>query len=462
MKSLRSIILLCLPLALAAVTMLTAASCGQSTSTKHPAAGKPNIVFITIDALRSDHLSCYGYNRPTSPFIDSLAKRGIRFENCISSSCWTPPAMASFCTSVYSRQHGVKHGLAQSRSIHGQEMLDGSFLTLAEALHAKGYRTYALSSNAHFSKDTGMAQGFDKFTTFWFCTAPTLHEAALGLKPQLAQSGPFFLWIHYFDTHTPLRPREPWIGQYAKHPEYVDRWSKQQIEWIRENQGQVETNADIQQTLVDIYDSEINYTDEFVKKLFDEVLPKGNTLVVISSDHGEGFMEHNIIGHAKSLYHEETHVPLIVLPPYGLKSNVTVSADVSIVDVYPTILDYAGVEIPATCRGQSLRKVADSSPGMEIRPVFSEFDRGDTIRSVVLDQWKLIVNEQGKTTQLFDLSADPVEKTDRTRTNPAMLKRLSDELSRWESATPQFDAPKGPVNLDPEQERTMRSLGYLK
>ncbi|MEI6971130.1 MAG: sulfatase, partial [bacterium] len=177
---------------------------------------KPNVVLITIDALRPDHLSSYGYNRPTSPFIDSLAERGCVFSNCRSVACWTAPALASLFTSTYTRSHGVLHGFARERKIHGQEVLDPSFLTLAEALKANGYATFAIAGTGHATSQSGMAQGFDKFDGLWFPPCETIHDAASAMRTDIAKSKPFFLWVHYFTPHAPYYARKPWINRYAR------------------------------------------------------------------------------------------------------------------------------------------------------------------------------------------------------------------------------------------------------
>ena len=371
--------------------------------------------------------------------------------------------MASLFTSVYPGGHGVKHGIAMDGAIHGQELLDDSFLTLAEVLRSRGYKTFGISSNAHMSRDTGMAQGFDNFTSFWFYESAPVHQAAVELTEQIEEAKPWFLWIHYFDPHSPYQPRKPWIDSYAKHPEYIDEFGNKHIEWLREQQPRIEGNRDILQTLIDLYDSEINYTDDFVRRLFSEVLPPGNTLIVISADHGEAFLDHGFLGHAKTLFQEEIRVPLIIVPPGATTAQSRRSGhEVSIIDIYPTILDYAGIKPPTQCRGRSLRSVVEGGIPEPGRPVFAEFDRGVPQQSVILDGWKLTVCGTEQARVLANLAADPGETQNLASSELAMTKRLNDEMERWRAHTPLFTAPRGEVRLTPKQEELMKSLGYLR
>lgn len=449
LKSLRSIV---------AIVLCLATGCARRPPER------PNVILITIDALRVDHVSCYGYERQTTPFLDSLAERGSVFSNCHAPSCWTPPSMASIFTSVYPRTHGVRRGVARQREIHGQEVLDESFLTLAESLKKAGYRTFGLSSNAHMSRETGMAQGFDHFVSQWFSQAKDIHEAAVEIRSRLRAEEPYFLWIHYFDPHSPYLARAPWIDTYARHREHLEGWSAKTMEAMRAEIDLVKNNPAIRETLIDLYDSEINHTDLFVRRLFDEVVDDRNALVIVSSDHGEAFAEHGFLGHAQSLHAEELKVPLIIVLPNEKNAGRTVASAVSTVDIFPTVLNVLGVEIPAECRGRSLVGLIRGEEA-EPRPLFAEFDRGRSLGAIILDDWKLVsAPEEGATSHLFDLNRDPGELSNLAGTESGieMLDRLQTALTRWQRENPSFDAPRGKVNLTPDQEKMLRSLGYLR
>src|SRR3972149_5968083 len=174
-----------------------------------------NVILITIDTLRADHLSCYGYNRKTSPNIDKIAKKGVLFLNTVASSSFTPPSMATIFTSRYPSSHGVKHGVFKKEKVFNQEVLSGSIKTLAEVLKENGYATYGFHTNPHLSKDFGFAQGFYSFKQFIFSDAMDLNVKILGNIDKIRAGGKYFLWIHYFDPHWPYFKRKPWISKYS-------------------------------------------------------------------------------------------------------------------------------------------------------------------------------------------------------------------------------------------------------
>lgn len=427
---------------------------------------KPNVVIITIDALRPDHLSCYGYNRKTSPFIDSLAARGTVFSNCHAVACWTAPSLASLFTSKYPRSHGVLHGFAQAHEVHGQEILDPSFVTLAEAMKANGYATFGIAGTGHVTEQSGLAQGFDKFTGLWFPPCETIHDTALGYKKDLNSAGkPFFLWVHYFPPHAPYYARKPWVEQYARHPELVPEFKRQSVEWLQSQMPRIKESSEIQETIIDLYDAEINFVDTFVERLFKEVLPQGNTIVIVTADHGEMFFEHGSMGHAQSLFEEEVRIPLIIVAPAsgGFKA-ATVSSPVCNIDFYPTILDLIGIPHQDGAQGKSLKPLLDGGPARQGQPLFAEFDRGASpLRSVMENGWKLIVNpDKRETGMLFDLKSDPGETNNLFSIKPDVAVRLGSVLQQWMSANTPFDAPTGTIHLTPDQQKILKSLGYVK
>ena len=373
--------------------------------------------------------------------------------------------MASLFTSLYPRSHGVLHGFALAREVHGQEMLDSSLVTLAEALKRNGYVTFGVAGTGHVSRQAGMTNGFDHLTELWFTQNPSLHNALLDLKSSLRKtSSPFFLWVHYFNPHSPYNARKPWIDHYARHPKQTEEFASKQMEWLQTQIPRIKDNPDIIETLVDLYDSEINYTDSYIKRLFDEVLPTKNTLVIITADHGEAFMDHGLLGHANSLFEEELRIPLIIIPPASTKFKASaVSGAVCNIDIYPTILNYLRIEQPSPLQGQSLSSLLDGNPPPTDRVIFAELDRGQSLKSVAIGNWKLIADPAGrKPLMLFDLASDPKEARNILEEQPEVAARLNGELDRWMDRTEPFTAPRGTVHLTPEQEKTLKSLGYLK
>ena len=423
---------------------------------------RPNVILVTLDAVRADHLSCYGYHRNTSPFLDEFARRGCLFGNCRAASSWTVPAVASVFTSLYPATHGVRNGIVEENEVLNQEVLEDSFVTLAEALRAEGYATFGVSSNLHISRESGMGQGFDRFVSLGLVDAAMVHAAVQGLKHELRQSEPFFLWVHYYDPHAPYQARFPAIEDYGADMALAREWEDREIhtraDYLRDN-------PEILATLVDLYDSEIHHTDSFLRKLFEEVIPGENNLAVIVADHGEAFLEHGFVAHGMSLFEEELRVPLVITAPGGRAKGMRVPSPVSALDIYPTVLDYAGVEAPAGLCGVSLRRHLEGPAPGELRPVISELGIDDWVpmRSIALGRWKYIEMriDHRIERQLFDLSADPEEERNLVTEQGDVARRLYVELERrlgpWSCA----ETARQEISLSSEDRQKLESLGYV-
>ena len=318
---------------------------------------KPNVIFIVVDTLRADHLSSYGYQRDTSPFIDSLAREGVVFENAISASSWTQPSHASMLTGRYTYEHQ-----AETRP------LDKTYPTIGEIMQVNGYRTGAFSANTlFFTRRQGFGRGFLHFEDNYQSVSDSFLNSSMygflfdfyGLRKVLNYEGvptrkyaedinrsaltwidqdnnkSFFIFINYFDVHDPYTPPEPYRSKYAAVPNsgglingFVDRYrptlSPEQL-----------------QSEIDAYDGAISYVDDQIKNLFTELEQRGlldNTIVVITADHGESFGEHNILQHGASLYLQEIHVPLIVWGPDHVPAGKTIDIPVSTTSLPVTIL----------------------------------------------------------------------------------------------------------------------------
>jgi len=275
-----------------------------------------NIVLITIDTLRADHLPCYGYMRNTSPTIEKIAKTGIIFKNVIAPSSWTAPSMASLFTSVYPINHGVIHGFVKDDQVYKQEVFSDELTTLAEILKTQGYTTFGVASNHHLSERFGFARGFDHFKYLPNLTAEHVNNVLFSWKNKIKQSDKYFLWAHYFDPHNPYTPRDPWVTQYTpdtltKKIKLFDKtWGE-----LSRHIAKLKEYPQALSNLVAHYDSEINYVDFHIGKLMHEFELDKNTLIIITSDHGEEFLEHDYLFHAARLYKESIDIPLIVKLP---------------------------------------------------------------------------------------------------------------------------------------------------
>lgn len=300
--------------------------------------GPPPIVLISIDTLRSDHLSCYGYWRPT-PHIDALAREGVRFDEAHATAPWTLPSHMSLLTGLFPAQHGVEEE---------SQVLDPGVGLLAEALSRAGYRTAGFAANDYLSGAYGFSRGFDTYEVVPYRgndlpLAEAVVRRALRWLRRLEADRPFFLFVHLMDPHYPYDAPPPFAGRYsAEYQGRIDGSPNSIVANLRSRMAR----ADLEH-LIDLYDEEIAYVDAQVGRLLGAVRgrPDGErSVVVLTSDHGEEFKEHGSLGHALTLYREQSHVPLILSDPASPYRGRQVSAPVRLVDVAPTIAEIARLE----------------------------------------------------------------------------------------------------------------------
>jgi len=352
--------------------------------------GAKNVLLIIVDTLRADHLSIYGYDRPTDPNLAQIAKQGVVFDNTIAPSSWTLPSHASMLTGLLPHQHHVD-GSASNMGF--------DYPTLAEAFHNQGYRTAAFSANTFlFNRRRAFGRGFLHFEydfqswgsdfaqTYYGSLIEKLLDH-LRLKRDLmgrlsaadinrhalrwieADQKPFFVVINYYDVHDPYLPPEPYIHRYTdvKNPggRVSDAWS-----WFEHL-----TPAQVQAAM-DAYDGAINYVDVELAALISDLKAHhltDNTLVVITSDHGESFNEHGFMNHGNALYRELIHVPLILWQPGRVPAGRRVTDPVDLVDLPATLSTMANLRGPQRFPGLVLSCYWDGSyPCDRNEPAVSE------------------------------------------------------------------------------------------
>ncbi len=366
---------------------------------------RPNSVLISIDTLRPDHLGCYGYERRTSPHIDRLAESGIVFEDAMSASCWTLPSHATMLTGLYPSFHGLQDD---------GEGLPESIPTLAEELRRSGYRTLAAVSHVYVSSTYRLDRGFDRFDDSLIRGGAENPRAAETVDRALAlfdgtPEGPFFLFVHFFDPHSDYEPPPPFDTLFVD-PSYAGPVDGR-IQLLTPFHVRVPalSEADMRR-IVDLYDGEIAYVDSEIGRMLGEMEARGllrNAAILVTADHGEEFREHGSLGHGRTLFGEQLHVPL-VLSGTALRGKAPRRSElVSLLDLAPTILALAGAEIPSSMPGVSLLEAA---PPAE-RPAFGESIRyGRELRAARIAARKVIHRAEGDARDYFDLEADPGEK----------------------------------------------------
>ena len=335
-------------------------------------APRPNVILISIDTLRPDHLGCYDYPKDTSPNIDRLAKRGVRFDRAHSSTTWTLPAHLSMMTGLPDALHGVRHDLL---------MLDGNRRMLAERFQRAGYDTAGFFGGPYLSPEFGFQRGFRVYQN---CGVPTRKEIAASARTndelnravalmeqqshrvQTAErtqnevdkyldgvgDEPFFLFIHHWDTHYDFTAPKAYVDMFA--PDYrgdLDLSNFMMNEAIAADMSP----ADYQYMLA-AYDAEIRWVDYHVGRLLqklDDLELTDDTYVVITSDHGEEFFEHGNKGHRYNLHEESLRIPLIIAGP-DVGRGLQVDRQARIFDIMPTLLELAGLAPESESFGASL------------------------------------------------------------------------------------------------------------
>ncbi len=431
-----------------------------------PRPARPNLLLVTIDTLRADHLGCYGYARETSPRLDELARGSVLFENAIAQSAVTPVSHASILTGLNPYRHGL-------RSLHGGRnfSLPDDRVTLAEILLENGYATAGFVSAFPASRHFGLRQGFQHWDEAFGSETQTGTITDAGfVETRLAQrsagetseraldwlqaqgSGPFFAWVHYFDVHDTELPTP---GLYATlFPPASDSDEDE---------------------LISLYDGELAYVDTQVGRLLQFLDANGlrkETVVAVLADHGQGLGDHGWWGHSV-LFQEQVRVPFLLSVPFEPWRG-RVDALVRTIDLVPTLVDALGAACPvAGCDfdGESLRAVLEGGPEGE-RIAYSESindlaayenspNRDDSLYALNDGRYKLIAFYRGATpgpSLLFDLKRDPAELRN-------LAEHRAEEGARLRGLLAERDAPvedTSTVPLDLETRRRLRALGYVQ
>jgi arylsulfatase A-like enzyme len=414
-----------------------------------------NVLLIVIDTLRRDRMGVYGHLRNTTPRISKLAESSVVYERALSQAPWTTPSVASLLSSTYPTMLGIEN----HRSV-----LPESADLLPEVLREAGFATGAVVSHSFCSSEWGFSQGFDHFDESNVqghdaVTSADVTDRATDFLERQAENEPWFLFVHYFDPHV----------AYVHHAEFSfggpepgydgPIFSGILMRKLRALRPQLRP-ADVRE-ITRLYDSEIAFTDAQVGRLLDRLYERGkfeSTLIVLTADHGEEFLEHGQLGHTQTLYGELIGVPLIIHYPGVAASRV--HPHVGLVDVYPTITAFLGIEAPASVLGTSLydsRTAAHRAPDA----VFSETSRRSRLRAAVADGYKLILDLDTGQRALYDLESDPGETVDIAGRAPQRVAALSERLDAWMESSEAARSSAPELTLTPEQEEHLKQLGYL-
>ncbi len=459
------------------LALLPIALCLMAGCSGRPVAEGPNIIILLLDALRSDHLGCYGYERKTSPRIDRLAREGALFKNAYAPSSWTLPSTGSMLTSLYPREHGA----ANSTSGISQMAV-----TLAERMHGAGYDTAAFSANYCFvTAERGFDRGFDHFELFVKESSPVsasvlnrtrklpetygtvvtadaeqLNLAALKwLDERDDTSRPVFMYLHYMDPHNPYEPPEPFDALFD--PDYTGTVDGESI-FDAIHKLQFEATDRDKEHVVALYDGEIAYADNQISDLLDELEKRQvlqDALVIITADHGEELFERGDIGHGPTLYEEVLRVPLIMWQKQFEQPGAAVDSRVSLLDIVPTVLNVCGIQSRGALRGKPILPPAEK---VGSDTVWAEVDEDILYtahkRALIEDNWKIITS--GSSRELYDISSDPHETNDLSAARKEMVELLAGKVDDFSRKLERGASPV--IELDDEKLKELESLGYVR
>jgi arylsulfatase A-like enzyme len=408
------------------------------------------IVLVSIDTLRRDHVGAYGYARPTTPRLDALAAQGLVLEDAVSASSWTLPAHLSMLTGVDPGVHGgvdMDHGFNRRLPI------------LPELLRGAGYATQAVTSHLYVSGVYGLDQGFEHLDFHQDRKANDVADRALGLLDRFGDR-PFFLFLHFYDPHWHYDPPPETLRLFESS--YAGTLSGRWQDFSKRTRESL-APADVAHLLA-LYDGEIRFTDDHLGRILDHLRDRGlekSTLVMVTSDHGEEFLEHRSWEHQKTLYEEVVRVPLLLRGP-GVPVRRE-PAQATVADVAPTILHWAGLPIPVSMQGRSLLRAAAE------RDAYGETDHtADGTRKLFLrggqGRWKAVLSLARDTgavarEEWYDLGYDPGETVNSPPPEAQADALRQRALGRWRQGRAGAAGPA--VALTPEQRERLRALGYV-
>jgi arylsulfatase A-like enzyme/Flp pilus assembly protein TadD len=395
-----------------------------------------NLLVITIDTLRADHIGIYGYEKINTPHIDSLGRKGAIFSNAF---CHVPLTLPSHC-SLFTGNLPLYHGVRDN----GYRLPVFS-LTLAEIMKDKGYKTAAFVGAFPLDSRFGLNKGFDVYDDFYGSRNIVRDLSFIERKAEEVnkkvidwitnnRNDRFFVWVHYFDPHAPYEPPSPFDQDYAGRE----------------------------------YDGEIAYTDHVIGQLLnrlDQLRLQEKTLIILTSDHGEGLGEHKEKTHGIFIYDSTLRVPLIFHSPRLLPENTVVSDQVGLIDVLPTVLDLMGWDNIPDMQGKSLKSVMLEGMSLPdktcyIESVAAMMDRNwAPLQGIRTRQWKYI---DAPLPELYSLMSDPKEENNILNQKPEIARRLKEQLKgmiQISSSSLSSDVLKG--RMDEDTRRKLMSLGYI-
>jgi len=446
--------------------LLCCTGCGKETDIP---AWRPNILFISLDTLRSDHLHCYGYPLEISPVMDRLAAQGALFTNVVAQSPWTLPSHISLFTSLYP---------STVAGISGRFRIVPAMKTLAACLREAGYKTGGFTGGGNIAAHFGFHHGFDLYDDQGGGIL-NIRKRAMAWAEEHRQDN-FFLLVHCYDIHHPYVTGTPYDERFSEG--YTGDLVPDKPTLVSINRGDTEMSEADRKFIISRYDAGIYYTDEQVGYLLNDLMKLDtgrDLLILVTSDHGEELGERGMMGwHGHTLYQEMTSIPLILCYPDSIPENTVIRTRIRGVDLMPTLLDYARVTPPENIAGKSLRSLLEGH-GEEDRDAYAEkyvnnnFDLRHGLQdrkfstdqfSLIRDQWKYILFVNGDD-ELYNLTADPDETRnlieEEKKIAEDLRKALGEVMTRYGAGRENVLMPDG-SRLDEQTRQQLKELGYIE
>lgn len=506
---------------------------GRPAGAGAPASARPNVILLTIDALRADHLPLNGYDRATAPYLTRMAGEGANFTQALSQATITVRSMTSLFTSLYPKMHGV---------MNSELRVSDSVLTLPEVMSRAGYATAGFGGgNPSLYHNAGIARGYDYYDdcrSIW-ALVPQKILSRLGIIERMdvgsarmtpsaetifnkARSwldhdpeGPFFMFVHLMDVHAPYLPPDGYADKFGRRSNgpqsdiQLNRKANSLVlgksemffdlveagEFDRMDEMNV-TGDDISEAelsrLIDLYDGSIAYADSQIESFMSDLSARGildNTLVIVTADHGEGFLDHGRLYHSGDLVYDELmRVPLVMRYPKVIPPGTSVGVQVRLIDVMPTILDVTGISpsedaggaSPAASSGSGADRGASGldMQGVSLVPLLlgdekelalrragDVYCEGALVSCVRTPSWKYIDSPGHDTLELYDLRSDPRERRNLYDERGDVAARMAVRLQWYEDLVRRYrDAHPGPtrITVDTETRQRLRALGYVE
>ena len=427
--------------------LLLSGSCGPDpVKYDYPGFQNCNVILISLDTLRADHLGCYGYPKETSPNIDRFCHDAVFFTTPIAQASSTKPSHASIFTSLNVVNHGAFGGY--------YHILSDDFNTMAEILKENGYQTCSFNGGGFVKSVFGFEQAFDLYdSSFTGQFSPEVNRSKEWIKKHKDKK--FFLFLHTYEVHHPYLPKKEYVdlfrGDYTGNlPDHIT------IEMLKKiNKGELKITEEDRKHIIHMYDAEIRSMDQAFAVLIDFLKKDGlydNSLIVVTSDHGEEFGEHGMMGwHSHTLYEEIIKVPLIIKFPFSKHAGTKIHDLVRSIDILPTLLSALDIEEPQGFEGFNLMKGITEG---KVKKLFAISQLGLKKSAVRTKDWKLFGSE------LFNLSNDPLEQRDLAQENLQMKKTLNNTLKKFLKGRRDVSNNLGRPDQDTLEQ--LRALGYGK